>query len=203
MGLEKSDLSWGADLSSTNSSSLSSINTEAIDFEKMAEAAQALLFSYYYNRAEDNEKVATILQIEHSIQEEYLDEGLYKPAIIRQATFIEYLLLGHLVTRFEEEKGSELSNSEMNFLQHSLGNSGRHTLISMFGILSEEEEQAVSELLSARNDIAHSPWIFFEEDSEERFERIAERIHTIFEQMASDEKTLEKVSETLIEEFDK
>lgn len=202
--MEKSDSdhSWGGNISSPNSTSLSKISTENIDFEKIAEAAQALLFSYYYHRAEDDEKVATILQIEHSIQEEYLDKGLFKPTIIRQATFIEYLLLGHLVARFEEEKGSDLSNAEKGFLKHSLGNSGRHKLVSMFGILSEEEEQAVSELLGARNDLAHTPWLFFEEDSEERFERTAKRIHEIFDQMASDEKTLERVSETLIGELD-
>lgn len=175
---------------------------DSIDFDQIAEAASILIASFLYHNADSEEKLATLLYFEHKTQEEYLEEGLYKPTIIRQAAFIEYFLIAHLVRKFEEEKGEPLSNQERTFINHQLGNSGRQNLISMFGILSEQEEQAISELMSARNDIAHNPWIAFEEDAEKRFERTATRMHQIFEDMTQDEDTMEEVSETVIEKID-
>lgn len=175
---------------------------ETVDFELIAEAATTLIASYLYHNSDEEGKLATLLLLEHQIQEQYLEEELYKAAIIRQAAFIEYFLIAHLIQRFEKEKGEPLSNNERSFIEHSLGNSGRQNLVSMFGILSESQEQAINELMSARNDLAHNPWIAFSEDSEERFERIASRMHQIFENLGDDAEIIDEVSETIIEKID-
>lgn len=178
------------------------IDVDSIDFERIADVAINLILAYLYHHSDDQEKLETLLAVELSAQEEYIKNSLYKPTIIRQATVIEYFLQAHLVQRFEEEKDGTLTNSEKQFIRHNLQSSGRHRLASILGILSEEEEQAISELISARNDIAHTPWILFTEDSEKRFERIATRMHRVFEDLVEYEGTMEELSKSVLEEFE-
>jgi len=175
-----------------------SIDVDSVDFDVIAEAAIGLLASYLYHHSDQEGKLATLVSTEYLIQKEYLDKHLYKPSIIRQSAFIEYFLTAHLVNQFEEKKGESLTSSEMGFLNRHLGNTGRYRLVSMFGILSESEEQAISELMKARNEIAHNPWVAFSAEAEERYERISTQVHGIFEELQEDQETLEAVSETVM-----
>lgn len=179
-----------------------SIPVEDIDVDQIAEAALTLLASFLYHRSDQEEKLASLLVMECQMQEEYLEQELFMPTILRQAAFIEYFLVAELLEEFEDLKGEPLSNSEKKFIKNQLGNSGRQRLVSMLGVLEESEEQAVNELIGARNDIGHQPWIVFSEDDRQRFERVATRVHNIFEDMSKGEELSEELSARVVEEFE-
>lgn len=106
-------------------------------------------------------------------QESMFEDEYYRSVIIRQSGFFEDYLRAYLIHELEEVRGRELSNSEKSFIKR-LGHTDRILFAHLMDIVSEDERNALLEMASTRNEIAHSWWL--KTGTEEDYKRVAKRI---------------------------
>lgn len=175
-----------------------------LDWENLGDALADLIVllvaAWLYEDFDESGQAHMWLAVEYLEQAELLDDGHHKPVIVRQASFIEYLLIARIEQRWREEKGEDLSNSERDFVRNKAGLQTRLYMASMLGILEADEEQALQELFSARNTLGHTPWIALADDREEQLERLANRIHDYLEELAEDDR-LHNAAESILDQL--
>lgn len=121
-----------------------------------------------------------LIKDELDTEQEYLEEGNYKPLIVRQSGFLEDLLKFQCQLWFQGNLDRVLSNSEMRMLKF-FGVKDLFRMANFLGIIDEDGFQKLSDLASHRNKLAHSSWGDFGEGAENQFENTAVGINEYLE----------------------
>jgi len=122
----------------------------------------------------------SITEEEVEAQRQLLDDGQFKPLIIRQSAFFEAYLELQSQLEFQELKEGTLSNKEMDVIE-DMGHTDRIRLAHLFGVIDEGEHGYLQSMATLRNRIAHSPWGEFDSDEEQNIKVTAEKVLEILE----------------------
>ncbi|WP_283402281.1 hypothetical protein [Halorubrum sp. DM2] len=118
-------------------------------------------------------------------EEDFLENDLYKPLLIRQSAFYEDFLKMRSLLRLQEEKGDTLSTREFEIVDR-MGHRDRIRFAHLFGILDEEEHGVLQQMASFRNDLAHSAWPEFSSQEEAQIKSIAEQVNEMLSEELAD-----------------
>lgn len=168
----------------------------------LLEGIAFLILAVLVDSLEDPELVAGVLDLEHERQEELLEDGHHKAAIVRQAGLFEWVLNAHIEERWAESQNAPLSGNQKQYIRSLPGIRHRINIASMLGALDESEEDIFRDLLSARNEVVHNPWFSVDPDRDEQLERLATEIHNYIQDLAQDRERLDMVSDGLMDQME-
>lgn len=141
--------------------------------------------------------------IEKEIEEEQkmVNEGLYKPLIIRQSAFYEDLLKLRCQLELQDQKGDSLSNKEFKIIDN-MGHRSRLRLARLFGVVEEHEHGMLQQMASKRNKIAHTAWPEIDSEEMSRIESTAKNVLSILESEIDEAQEEMGIEEGEVDEFD-
>ena len=129
------------------------------------------------------EGVSIHLRNEIEGEERLIQEGQYNATIIRQSAFFEELLESYILHELENIHGRELTNSQERVVSR-LGHKNRIRLAYTIGAIDEQEYNALLEMASARNTLAHNSWERITQQ-EIQAKKIAERTLSVLKNQLS------------------
>lgn len=122
-----------------------------------------------------------LVEEEVDAQQELVDEGRFKPLIIRQSAFFEAFLEFKSQLAFQQQKEAPLSNNEMSVIE-GMDHTDRIRLAHLFGVIDEEEHGHLQSMASLRNRLAHMPWGEIDVNEEANIETTARKVLQILEE---------------------
>jgi succinate dehydrogenase flavin-adding protein (antitoxin of CptAB toxin-antitoxin module) len=112
-----------------------------------------------------------MVETELDEQRELVESGDYCSALLRQAAFVEFLLQWAMIAEIESYRDRELSNKEQKAIKR-MGNKPMVYMANAFGLLTDSEYHAYTELMDKRNTVAHNWWMAFSDEDREDFEDV-------------------------------
>lgn len=119
-----------------------------------------------------------LIQDELDEEEALLEQGQFKPLIVRQSAFFEELLILRSLLELQSLKEETLSSKELNIIEQ-MGHQDRLRFAHLLGIIDEDEHGLLQEMAKWRNRIAHTAWPEFDAQDESQIQSTAERVNSL------------------------